>query len=328
MKRLIACLLGVLVLATSLAFTGTALADQQGAQSGKGYTSGNGGKNSHNAAPVKGYTANGGQDSGASRGSGDNRGSGSGRGSGNNRGYGNGGGPGDGRGSHDGYGPNNGRGQYYDHGNGNRHGYGNGNRHGYGSGHRPPGYYPYSRYGHAHYYYPPRGYVTPWLPSSYYTVNYGASRYYYGGGAWYRPYGSYFTVIAPPIGLTIGFLPSVYTTYWYGGYPYYYANSVYYTRRPDYGDYMVTTPPSGVPDRVEESVTSDGQDFFMYPREGQSEEEQARDRYECHRWSVDETGFDPSQPSSGGSSDDLAARRSDYVRAITACLDARGYTVR
>lgn len=318
MKRLIASSIGALALATSLACATVALADQQASQPGKGFTSGNGGKNSHNAAPIKGYTQNGGQGSGGDRGSGDDRGSGIGRGSGDGRGY--GGGQGDGRGSHDDYGRYDGGGPNYDHDDGNGHGY--------SSGYHPPGHYPYSRYGHAHYYYPPRGYVTSWLPPNYYTVNYGYSRYYYGGGVWYRPYGSYYTVIAPPLGLTIGFLPSAYTTLWYGSAPYYYANSVYYTRRPYYDDYVVTAPPTGAPDRVEESVTSAGEDFFMYPREGQSEEQQARDRYECHRWSVEETGFDPTQPGAEGSSDQLASRRSDYVRAISACLDARGYTVR
>ncbi|MEO6078468.1 MAG: glycine zipper family protein [Steroidobacteraceae bacterium] len=34
---------------------------------------------------------------------------------------------------------------------------------------------------------------------------------------------------------------------------------------------------------------------YFYPSQGQSEEQQDRDRYECHSWGVRETGFDPSQ---------------------------------
>jgi YMGG-like Gly-zipper len=33
---------------------------------------------------------------------------------------------------------------------------------------------------------------------------------------------------------------------------------------------------------------------FIYPSQGQSPEQQQRDRYECHTWAVQQTGFDPS----------------------------------
>ena len=35
------------------------------------------------------------------------------------------------------------------------------------------------------------------------------------------------------------------------------------------------------------------QQIFMYPTKGQSPEQQNRDRYECHTWAVQQTGFDP-----------------------------------
>jgi hypothetical protein len=69
--------------------------------------------------------------------------------------------------------------------------------------------------------------------------------YYYGGGSWYRPHGSFFTVVAPPIGLMISFLPDGYTTLWSGGIPYYCANDVYYRWRPDRRAYVVTALPPG-----------------------------------------------------------------------------------
>jgi hypothetical protein len=69
--------------------------------------------------------------------------------------------------------------------------------------------------------------------------------------------------------------------------------------------------------------------IFVYPRQGQSEATQAKDRYECHSWAVSQTGFDPTQPSAG---DMPEARRnqmrSDYQRAQGACLDGRGYTMK
>ncbi len=39
-----------------------------------------------------------------------------------------------------------------------------------------------------------------------------------------------------------------------------------------------------------------GSQLFIYPSKGQSPEQQNRDRYECHTWSVQQTGFDPTAP--------------------------------
>jgi len=38
-----------------------------------------------------------------------------------------------------------------------------------------------------------------------------------------------------------------------------------------------------------------GQDIYVYPAMNQSDEQLAKDRYECHRWAVTESGFDPSR---------------------------------
>jgi hypothetical protein len=68
--------------------------------------------------------------------------------------------------------------------------------------------------------------------------------------------------------------------------------------------------------------------IFIYPRNGQSEELQAKDRYECHRWGVSQTGYDPTQPTSGMQRAQLNQMRADYKRAMSACLDGRGYTMK
>lgn len=152
------------------------------------------------------------------------------------------------------------------------------------------------------------------------------------------------------------------------------------------------------------------QDVYVYPAQGQSDEQLSQDRYQCHSWAVSESGFDPSQfsqlepvrtvrvpvgrnaaegaaakgtiagavtggiiGSHGGnvgegavigavlgtlagsaienqgqrqareaaeaqaqreaqliaqSESELALRKSNYRRALTACLEGRGYTVR
>ena len=41
-------------------------------------------------------------------------------------------------------------------------------------------------------------------------------------------------------------------------------------------------------------LTAGTQQVFAYPSAGQSEAQQSQDRFECHRWSVAQSGFDPS----------------------------------
>ncbi len=60
----------------------------------------------------------------------------------------------------------------------------------------------------------------------------------------------------------------------------------------------------------------------LYPRNGQSDEQTQNDRYECHSWAVNQTGFDPTR------SAQQSGNAADYRRAMIACLDARGYSAR
>lgn len=170
--------------------------------------------------------------------------------------------------------------------------------------------------------YPVRGQVFRTLPRNSHRVVHGRSRYYFSGGVWYRPYGPRFSVVLPPIGLFVPFLPPYYATIWVGGVPYYYANEVYYAHGGD--GYVVVAPPkedvSQAPPPADE--------LFIYPRLGQSEKQQADDRYACHRWAVEQTGFDPTQPPSGSPEAPKKGTRADYQRAMAACLDGRGYTVK
>ena len=85
------------------------------------------------------------------------------------------------------------------------------------------------------------------------------------------------------------------------------------------------------------SVTpSSTERIFIYPRQGQSEELQAKDRYECHSWAVSQTWREPRKVSMEEwtfiiKSMPEAQRnqmRTDYHRALDACLDGRGYTMR
>jgi len=37
-------------------------------------------------------------------------------------------------------------------------------------------------------------------------------------------------------------------------------------------------------------------ELMIYPKQGQNPDQQSRDRYECHTWAVQQSGYDPSNP--------------------------------
>ena len=170
--------------------------------------------------------------------------------------------------------------------------------------------------------YPVRGQVIRELPRDRRVVVHGGTRYYFSGGIWYRPQGLRFSIIMPPVGLFLPFLPPYYATIWVRGVPYYYANEVYYAHRGD--GYVVVEPPK---EEVSQAPPPADQ-MFIYPRLGQNEKQQADDRYACHQWAVSQTGFDPTQPTVGSPETQKIEKLADYQRAMGACLDGRGYTVK
>ena len=187
-----------------------------------------------------------------------------------------------------------------------------------------------SRHGHNHAY-PARGQFIGALPGGHRVVFYGNARYYFQGGVWYRPQGRRFVIVAPPFGIIVPVLPPYYATVMLGGVPYYYANEVYYTQTA--GGYVVVAPPQGeaiqappAPPAPPAAGKMSSDQLFIYPRKGQSEQQQAKDRYECHSWAVNQTGYDPVQPPAGAAQ--MSQKRADYQRAMGACLDGRGYTVK
>jgi hypothetical protein len=163
---------------------------------------------------------------------------------------------------------------------------------------------------------------------------------YWHGGFWPRAYYGW------SYPLYLGFLPAVYATYWWGGIPYYYVNNVYYTYDSGQNGYIATDPPPVAGDYSDDvnAAAAAGADaappadnvppdvaaapnsgIIAYPRNGQSDQQLATDKFQCHAWAKNQTGFDPTSQASSGAS---AGARSAYGRAMAACLDARGYTVR
>jgi len=210
-----------------------------------------------------------------------------------------------------------------------------------------------ARYNHGRYY-APVGAVARTLPGEYRAYYHGGAPYYFSGGVWYAPRGPGFVVVTPPIGLGIAVLPPYYSTLWIGGVPYYYADNVYYTAAPDQSGYVVAPPPAAPPpdDGSQGAPPPDGSadpnaagaqgagsysqappqaqspsDFIIYPKQGQSKDQQAADQYECHNWAKGQTGFDPTQPNGGLAAGDADRAHSNYDRAMAACLQGRGYQV-
>lgn len=135
-----------------------------------------------------------------------------------------------------------------------------------------------------------------------------------------------------------GFLPGLFiggVLGWSLG-PYYYPpDYYYYPPPPPPPSYYYPPPPTyyypppaeGSQARPSASQGSGGR-MFIYPRQGQSQEQQAKDFDKCHNWAVGQTGFDPTKPLVGAPDAQTIQKSGDYLRAISACLDAHGYTVK
>jgi hypothetical protein len=181
-----------------------------------------------------------------------------------------------------------------------------------------------TRYNHNQYY-PARGAVVGRVPREAVVVNHASGRYWYHGGVWYGARGPRWWVVAPPFGVFVPLLPPFYTTVWFGGIPYYYANDTYYLWRERERVYEVVPEPR---DQQATVLPPEAQELYIYPKSGQDAAQQAQDRYECHRWAGDQTGFDPTRPAGGVAPEQAAGKRGEYQRAMTACLEARGYSVK
>jgi len=93
-----------------------------------------------------------------------------------------------------------------------------------------------------------------------------------------------------------------------------------------------TTPPSSaaaasVPAASLAAGTQKVPKVFLYPRNGKSADQQARDRYDCYRFAVAQSGFDPLR-TSGSVPAPASEQQSDFDRAQGACFEGRGYSNR
>jgi hypothetical protein len=129
-------------------------------------------------------------------------------------------------------------------------------------------------------------------------------------------------------GLFFDALPLYYSTYWWGGTPYYYANDNFYQWNGSVGQYETVRPPQNLVSQVAATQALENVSLFAYPRNGQTSAEQATDRFECQRWATGQTGVDSSRAGGTVLVAPSPAGRQKYLRAESACLEGRGYSLR
>jgi hypothetical protein len=154
------------------------------------------------------------------------------------------------------------------------------------------------------------------LPARYSRVMIGTSVYYYSDGVYFVGEKGAYVVVVAPIGARVGLLPYGFRSIYLGSRRYFHVNSTYYIYAPATRDYVVVKAPVDAP---QGSQTTD---MVVYPANGQSDEQIDKDRYECHKWAMNDSGFDPSTQQA-----DSLSESDRYNRAIKACLTGRGYTI-
>jgi hypothetical protein len=139
-------------------------------------------------------------------------------------------------------------------------------------------------------------------------------------------------------------LPFFLSRAWADPGPYYYPSTTVYVQnppvyvvgnaQPGYAPaYSTSTPPqangvielgpiSAAQPRIANAAQAQAiQTWFVYPSKGQSPEQQATDRNQCGSWAVSQSGVNLNSSSTQISSP-------DYARALSACLEGRGYAVK
>jgi len=150
-----------------------------------------------------------------------------------------------------------------------------------------------------------------------------------GGGFGWRGYGWW----GWPGAFWLGALPLYYSTWWWGGVPYYYAYDNYYIWNSGAGQYQLTTPPQGLvaggapAPGASQQAAAGNTDLFAYPKNGQTAEQQARDKQECRDWAA--TQMQSSGANAAGAIASAGPQNNEtFLRAEGACLEGRGYSVK
>jgi hypothetical protein len=214
---------------------------------------------------------------------------------------------------------------------------------------------------------PPIGIVVPTLPMFSTILAYGGETYIYANDAYYRPrpdLGGYEVVNAPAEGvpptepetLVGGQLPGAAPATTAAATKLTTPSAMIATGKPTVAPGTATTAPvpaqaaAVLPSAAAETTSSmvaapvpvtlptgppastsapaSGSKVFPGPKNGQTPDQQARDRDECYRYAVAQSGFDPTHSTDAASAAPSDGPQSDYKRAQSACLEGLGYVSR
>ena len=163
------------------------------------------------------------------------------------------------------------------------------------------------------------GYQVNRFPGQHWQVPYRGQNYYFSGGYWYRPQGPRYIVVQPPYGIRVGFLPDYAREVWFGSTLMFLAAGAYYAYQPATRDYIVVQPPANY-----QQPASNDYEMVADPINGQSPAQIGQDRYDCYRWAVEQSGFDPAKATYAPAPQVVQT----YRQAQGSCLSSRGYQVR
>lgn len=131
----------------------------------------------------------------------------------------------------------------------------------------------------------------------------------------------------PGHGFYFASIPAYCRLFYWEGAPYYYAGDIYYEWNGSVGAYQEVQPPAGLAQQVAAQAPV-ATELFVFPNGDQSNEQLERDRQACHRWAVQQVGFDPKATAPRiKASDRSATEHANYLRADAACLEAHDYSV-
>ena len=170
------------------------------------------------------------------------------------------------------------------------------------------------------------GHAIDRVPGGYARIPYRGQEYFFSEGYWYRPQGQRYIVVAPPYGARVRSLPSYSREVWVGSSLLFLAAGTYYTYQPSTQDYVVVNPPQNevvYDSSGPGSSQGNGYDPVAYPQNGQSPQQVELDQYQCYRWAVDQSGFDPASVTYQPAPEVVDL----YRQSMGACLIERGYSV-
>ncbi|MCF5654290.1 DUF6515 family protein [Pseudomonas poae] len=166
------------------------------------------------------------------------------------------------------------------------------------------------------------GYVIDRFPDRNYRVPYRGQDYFFSGGYWYRPQGPRYVVVTPPYGIRVQYLPDYAREVRVGGSLLFLAAGAYYAYEESTRQYVVVQPPAEAPPPPP-PPQGEGYDVVAYPANGQSPAQVQQDGYDCYRWAVQQSGFDPRTVTYAPDPAVVQA----YRQAQGNCLSSRGYQV-